>query len=186
MLMNVCYFIIDGLLMTTEKGTYKMRSFSEEHMSRLFEKFVLEFYKKKHPNLNAKAARISWNINTEESTISILPKMQTDVMLSSGVRTLIIDTKYYSKSMQIQYDKKTIHSSNLYQIQSYVMNHDVYHTGKVDGMLLYAKTEEDVIPEGQISLKDGNVIYFRTLDLNQDFSKIEEKLDEFVTDWIKH
>ncbi len=37
MLMNVCYFIIDGMLMTTETGKYRMATFSDEHMCRLFE-----------------------------------------------------------------------------------------------------------------------------------------------------
>src|SRR5699024_3910118 len=32
MLMNVCYFVLDGMLQTTEKGKYKMRTFSDEHM----------------------------------------------------------------------------------------------------------------------------------------------------------
>ena len=33
MLMNVCYFVLDGMLRTTEKGEYKMESFSDEHMA---------------------------------------------------------------------------------------------------------------------------------------------------------
>lgn len=147
MLLYVCYFILDGMLMTTEKGTYKMRDFSDEHMCRLYEKFVLEYYRKHYPELKAKATQIDWNIDKEQSTSSILPIMRTDITLTFKERTLIIDTKYYSKSMQCQFDKRTIHSNNLYQIHSYVMNYDVNHTGNVDGMLLYAKTEEDITPE---------------------------------------
>lgn len=33
LLMNVCYFVLDGMLQTTEKGEYKMTSFSDEHMA---------------------------------------------------------------------------------------------------------------------------------------------------------
>lgn len=64
----------------------------------------------------------------------------------------------------LKFDKKTIHSGNLYQIHTYVMNKDKNHKGKVDGMLLYAKTDEDITPDGQMKLGDGNIIYFRTLD----------------------
>lgn len=180
MLLYICYFILDEILMTTEKGAYKMQNFSDERMCRLYEKFVLEYYKKHHPELKAKATQIDWSINKEESTSSILPIMQTDIMLTLKERTLIIDTKYYSKSMQYQFGKKSIHSNNLYQIYSYVMNHDVNHTGKVDGMLLYAKTEEDITPDGQTKFNDGNVIYYRSLDLNQDFKNIKKQLDELV------
>ena len=40
MLMNICYFILEGLLQTTEDGKYHMATFSDEYMHRLYEKFV--------------------------------------------------------------------------------------------------------------------------------------------------
>lgn len=180
MLLYICYFIICEWLMTTEEGKYKMREFSDEHMNRLFEKFVLEYYKRHHPELKPCAAQIDWNIEKEQSTENILPIMQTDILLSSGERTLIIDTKYYGRSMQKQFDKHTIHSQNLYQIHTYVTEYDEDHKGNVDGMLLYAKTQEDIVPDGQLKHKDGNTIYFRTLDLNTDFDSIKERLDSFI------
>ena len=177
MLLYLCYFIISEWLMTTENGEFKMREFSDDHMCRLFEKFVLSYYKKHHPDLKPCAAQIDWNIETEQSTLNILPIMQTDILLTIGERTLIIDTKYYTRSMQKQFDKATIHSNNLYQIHTYVTEYDENHTGKVDGMLLYAKTQEDIVPDGQLKRKDGNYIYFKTLDLNQDFENIKKQLD---------
>ena len=181
MLLYLCYFIICEWLMTTEEGKFKMRDFSDDHMCRLFEKFVLEYYKKHHPELKPCAAQIEWNIDKELSTTNILPIMQTDILLSMGERTMIIDTKYYNKSMQRQYDKSTIHSGNLYQIHTYVTEYDEGHKGNVDGMLLYAKTQEDITSDGQIKHKDGNTIYFRTLDLNTDFDTIRKRLDSFVS-----
>ena len=49
MLLYICYFLTEDILMTTEKGKYKMKSFTDEHLCRLFEKFVLEYYRSKHP-----------------------------------------------------------------------------------------------------------------------------------------
>ena len=180
MLLYLCYFIISEWLMTTDEGKYKMREFSDDHMCRLFEKFVLEYYKKHHPELKPCAAQIEWNIDKELSTTNILPIMQTDILLTLAERTLIIDTKYYSHTMQHQYGKDSVHSNNFFQIQAYVNNYDVGHTGKVDGMLLYAKTQEEVVPDGKSAFRDGNVIYFRTLDLNKDFDAIKKRLDSFV------
>ena len=58
MLMNICYFILEGLLLTTEKGKYKMASFlDEQRMSRLFEKFVLEYYRYHHPDCKQRLLR---------------------------------------------------------------------------------------------------------------------------------
>lgn len=180
MLMYICYFILDGLLMTTEEGKYRMREFSDEHMNRLFEKFVLEYCRKHFPELNPRAAQIDWNIDKELSDENILPIMQTDITLTTNERTLIIDTKYYGRTMQSQYDKHSIHSSNLYQIHTYVTEFDSQHSGNVDGMILYAKTQEDVVPNGQMRLAEGNTIFFRTLDLNREFSEIEKSLNGLI------
>lgn len=180
MLIYLCYFIVSEWLMTTEKGKNRLREFSDDHICRLFEKFVLEYYKKHHPELKPCAAQIEWNIEKEKSSVNILPIMQTDILLTMEERTLIIDTKYYSQTMQKQYDKSTIHSGNIYQINTYVTEYDEDHQGNVDGMILYAKTQEEVVPDGSLTKKDGNVIYFKTLDLNTDFETIKKRLDSFL------
>lgn len=177
MLMNLCSFVVEDLLPTTDSGRYKMQSFSDDSMCRLFERFVLEYYRVHHPEFKPMARQIEWNIVHEATTNAILPIMQTDVYLTIGDRTLIIDTKYYGKSMQTHHEKRTIHSANQFQIHSYVVNHDKNHTGKTDGMLLYARTEEQIQPDGQMRLPEGNTIYYRTLDLNQEFEGIKNQLE---------
>ena len=82
--------------------------------------------------------------------------------------------------MQTQFDKKSVHSNNLYQIHTYVTEHDTKRDGSVDGMLLYAKTQEVISPDGQMSMASGSTIYFRTLDLNQDFSEISNRLNSLI------
>lgn len=180
MLTYLCYFIVSEWLMTTEEGKMKMREFSDDHMCRLFEKFVLEYYKKHHPELKACAAQISWNVVEETTDVAVLPIMQTDILLTMEDWTLIIDTKYYSHTMQKQYDKTSIHSQNLYQMHTYVTEFDTEHKGNVDGMLLYAKTQEDIVPDDKMQLKDGNTIFFCTLDLNTNFEEIRNRLDSFI------
>ena len=181
MLLNICYFVLDGMLLTTESGGYRMASFSDEHMSTLFEKFVLEFYKYHYPNLSAHPDQISWNYDVEHSpSIEFLPSMKTDITLHNGPRTLIIDTKYYGHMMQEQFDKQTIHSGNLYQIFTYVKNLDKDNTGLVSGILLYARTQESVVPDLDATF-GKNRILVRTLDLNCDFSTIDTQLKEIVS-----
>lgn len=180
MLLYLCYFIINEWLMTTEEGNYKMRGFSDDHMCRLFEKFVLEYYKKHHPEYKANAAQIGWNIIEESTDTSVLPIMQSDVLLSIGERTLIIDTKYYSKIMQQQYGKETIRNNHLYQIRTYVDEYDREHQHNVDGMLLYAKTKDTDFDDATINHRDGFTLYIRTLDLNTDFDIIKKRLESFV------
>lgn len=184
MLMNICYFVLDGLIQTTEKGNYKMSHFSDEHMHRLYEKFVLEYYKKHHSYLDEiKSGQVKWNLSngTDENIIRFLPIMQTDIFLRHKDKILIIDTKYYGKTMQNQYDKATLHSGNIYQIFTYVKNQDVNASGKVSGLLLYAKTNETITPDGSFVMS-GNKISVKTLDLNKEFKAIADQLDKIVTE----
>lgn len=182
MLLSICYFVLDGLLQTTEKGEYKMVTFSDEHMARLFEKFVLEFYRHHHTYLSeVKAAQVKWFLDddVDENVIQFLPVMQTDITLRYKEKILIIDTKYYSRTMQLRYDSTTLHSNNLYQIFTYVKNHDAENTGNVSGMVLYAKTDEAVTPDCEFSM-GGNRISVKTLDLNTDFAEIAKQLDKIA------
>lgn len=182
MLLYICNFIIEGILLTTESGRYRMREFSDERMCRLFEKFILEYYRKEHPQTRAEAKQIGWDADRENSTMDILPILQTDVFLTLGKRSLIIDAKYYSHTMQAKFEKEKIHSANLNQIYVYMDNGDRKSAvrGTVDGMLLYAKTNETVVPDGQLRRSDGNTIWFRTLDLGVDFQQIRAQLDSIV------
>lgn len=181
MLMNICYFVLDGLVQTTDKGEYKIAHFSDEHMARLYEKFILEYYKKNHPYLTAYASQVKWDLDdgADEAMVRFLPIMQTDITLKYKEKTLIIDAKYYAHTMQSQFDSHTLHSNNLYQIFTYVKNMDKYRTGNVSGMLLYAKTEEAVTPNCEFPM-GGNKISVKTLDLNHRFPLIEEQLDKIV------
>lgn len=184
MLHNFCYFVVKRLLLTTQSGPYKTKSFEEELMSRLFEKFVRSYYRRHYPQYSARSAKVEWNIDVEESSLPLIPEMRTDIMLTFPERTLIIDTKYYGQSMQINMDKATVRSNNLYQINSYVLHEDRLHSGNIDGMLLYAKTQEAICPDGLMKLNDGNIIYFRNLDLNQDFGNIKHQLDALISNYI--
>lgn len=187
MLMNVCYFVLDGMIQTTNKGNYRMMSFSDEHIHRLYEKFVLEYFRQHYSYLSeARAAQVKWDLSsdTEESMIRFLPVMQTDIFLRYREQILIIDTKYYGHTMQIQYDKATLHSGNMYQIFAYVKNQDVKNTGNVSGMLLYAKTEEAITPDCSYVMS-GNKISVKTLDLNKEFKLIAAQLDKIAEEYFQ-
>lgn len=186
MLMSICYLILKGLLQTTTDGSVKLMHFlDEQRMCRLYEKFILEYYRKEHPEIRASSSQIFWQLDDEFS--SMLPIMQSDIMLSKENNVLIIDAKYYEHTTQTQYGNNTLHSNNLYQIFTYVKNKDAeYRTlpHTVSGMLLYAKTDEVVQPN-QIYHMSGNKISVRTLDLNLPFKEIANQLDNIVKDHFK-
>ena len=175
MLIFVCYMILKGLLQTTSDGSTKLMEFlDEQRMCRLYEKFILEYYRKEHPEIRVSASQIPWD--TDDDYREMLPVMQSDIMLKKGEKTLIIDAKYYSHTTQKQYDVNSLHSGNLYQIFTYVKNLDTDRTGNVSGMLLYARTDEAVLPNNEYKM-GGNAISVKTLDLDCDFSEIKKQLD---------
>lgn len=186
MLLNICYFVLDGMLQTTDKGDYKMATFSDEHMARLYEKFILEYYRQHHTYLSeARAAQVKWDLQGEndEAMIRFLPVMQTDIFLRLNEKILILDAKYYGRTLQKQFDKYTLHSGNVYQIFTYVKNQDKTNSGNVAGMLVYAKTGEDITPDCVFNMS-GNQIGAKTLDLNKDFNLIAAQLDAIAVQFF--
>lgn len=156
----------------------------EQRMSRLYEKFLFEYFKKSFPQLTITAAHIPWNL--DDNKTAMLPTMKSDIMISDHKNCLIIDAKYYTKSLQNYYDTYKIHSANLYQIFTYVKNQDINLQEKkvsvnVSGMLLYAKTDEKKSPSNEFQMS-GNQISVKSLDLNCEFSKIKQQLNQIIED----
>ena len=185
MLISLCQLVLEGMLMTTQEGEYKLASFVDElRMSRLYEKFILEYYAKEYPQVKAVASQIPWALDDGVGTY--LPVMQSDITLTQGNRVLIIDAKYYTHTMQTQYDVHSLHSANLYQIFTYVKNRDTKFGEQphdVSGMLLYARTDEMIQPNHTYRMS-GNRISVKTLDLNQEFPKIAAQLNAIVTEYF--
>lgn len=185
MLIGICWLVIKGLLLTTDTGEHQLASFlDDQRMHSLYERFVLGYYKKEHPQLKASASHIEWDV-PDEYDKTFLPAMKSDITLSNGEKMLIIDTKYYGKSMQhhSMYDHIALISGNLYQIYTYVKNKDRDATGNVSGMLLYAKTDEAITPDEDY-LMGGNRVAAKTLDLDRDWEGIRQQLDMIANEYL--
>ena len=97
MLISICYLVVKGLLHSAQSGSLKLAEFDEPQMARLYEKFILEYYRKEHPELKVASSQIEWALDAPNA--HLLPQMQSDIMLSRGARTLIIDAKFYNQIM---------------------------------------------------------------------------------------
>lgn len=185
MLISICYLVIKGLLQTNSDGSVKLMDFiDEQRMCRLYEKFILEYYKKEFPQIKVSASQIPWIV--DDGVFEMLPIMQSDVTLEYGDKVLIVDAKYYAHNMQLQYDTYSIHSGNLYQIFTYVKNKaaELNDSNKtVSGLLLYAKTDDLTQPSNTYKMS-GNIIGVGTLDLSCDFVTIASQLNSVVEQFI--
>lgn len=183
MLISICQLITQGMLLSEGQGSYKMASFIDDReMSHLYEKFILEYYRKEHPDIKASASYIPWALDDGVGTL--LPAMHSDITLRSKNHVLIIDAKYYSHTMQGWFGSESIHSGNLYQIFTYVKNTQTCNPDKtVSGMLLYARTDETLQPDNSYQMS-GNRISVKTLDLNRDFKEIAKQLDCIAEEYL--
>jgi len=180
MLVNVCRFLLDGMLMN-EGGGYKMREWmTDEAMSSLYERFLLEYFRREHARFNARSAYIDWDMPDAPPN---MPRMKSDVSLTCRGKTLIIDAKFYNRTMSERFGKMVYNSNNLYQICAYVKNSDKDASGNVAGVLLYAKTDEAVTPDEDMTI-GGNRISLKTLDLNLEWSEIKARLDSLCA-WLQ-
>ncbi len=182
MLISVCYLVIKGLLQTTSDGTTKLMDFlDEQRMCRLYEKFILEYYRKEFPEINVTASQVPWDL--DDGYDDLLPIMHSDITVIYKDKVLIIDAKYYAHMTQSQYGVNTLHSNNLYQIFTYVKNmttgfKDGSH--KVSGMLMYARTDEYFQLTEKVYHMSGNQITVRTLNLDCDFKDVAAQLNKII------
>jgi len=185
MLISICYLVIKGLLQTTTDGTTRLMDFiDDQHMWRLYETFIFEYYRQEFPKILVNAATIDWVV--DDGMDDMLPKMLSDISLTYGDQILIIDAKYYSSITSTQYSAPKLDSANLYQIFTYVKNMDADPSKKsyeVSGLLLYAGTDEEKQPD-HTYLMSGNKISVKTLDLNCDFSEVAAQLNKIAEEHL--
>ena len=181
-LLNVCELIYGECLLDENSGHYRFRDFNRDDgpMAKVYEKFIYNFYDKTQKEYRVSSERIKWDaVSVDDPELSLLPSMLTDISLRSKQRTLIIDAKYYRKTLTSFHGSKTFHSSNLYQINAYLDNLAVNggNDAVAEGMLLYPVTEEVVSASYSVGSK---TIRVESLDLAQDWQGIENDLRELL------
>jgi 5-methylcytosine-specific restriction enzyme subunit McrC len=179
MIIEICYLVIKGLLQTTADGSTRIMDYADDQtMAKLYEKFILGYFQREHPEIKAYSPQIAWQVTDGYKTL--LPTMQSDIVISNRKtkKTLIIDAKYYSHNMQMKapYMTQTLHSGNLYQIFTYVKNWSAAPDETISGMLLYARTDDGIQPDNDYQMS-GNQISVKTLDLDSNFTEIAAQLD---------
>jgi len=182
-ILNVCQIIHENLLPSEELGKFKFTDFTrdERKMNQLFESFVRNFYRIEQRKYNTvKREIIKWQFEKSgDESLQYLPQMETDISLESDTEKIIIDAKYYSETMTINYDKEKIKSANLYQLFSYLLNQESIDpkTQNATGILLYPTIETDY----NLAFQYGHhKILIRTVNLNTNWKNISLRLKEII------
>ena len=179
-LCNVCRLILEGNIQAKRHGRLFLEEIlDEKSLPKLYEKFLLGYFQIEHPQLRPSSPQIRWAI--QEGADPFLPRMQTDVVLRNKNHILILDAKYYANLFQQNPfgQKETLHSAHLYQLFAYLKNWPIQENQKVDGLLLYAKTDQGIDLDQCYQL-EGHTLRVKTLDLSQPFEDISKTLDKIA------
>lgn len=178
-LMGICYLILNQQLATETLGNKHFASFVDnQQLHSLYERFVLEYFRRHHRHLHASAKEIPRQAS--ESAPGFLPRLQTDITLTTHDCTLIIDTKCYGRILKTNvFGNEILSPAHLNQIESYVMHEQYGNPKKVDGMLLYALTDRDE-ERNEHWREIGMDLYCYTLDLSREFKDIASQLDRIA------
>jgi 5-methylcytosine-specific restriction enzyme subunit McrC len=177
--LNVCELVHEQCLATQSEGRYQFRDFlrDEARMGTLFEQFVRNFFAKEQSVFTVSRPEVKWNIDRERSTErgqTLLPSMNTDVVLESESDRLIIDCKFYRDAFQWYYGTPKFISEHLYQLFSYLKNQSrLPGWAGVRGMLIYPVVDA---PFDEIVTIDGHEIRVVSIDLGQDWQRVSEDL----------
>lgn len=177
--LNVCELIFDSIALNEQMGNYEFIDFvrDDKKMAALFEAFILNFYKKELTSYSVSSPVFQWNAQPlGESSLDYLPRMETDIVLESKVKTIIIDTKFYRETLKKRHDKYKINRDHLFQIFAYMQNYNK-SAPTLEGMLLYPTVQDEV---DQSFLIHGQKISVKTINLNQPWKQIDARLKELI------
>jgi len=193
MIIQVAIMLYDNTMVNEEEGNNVFKDFfREEQMQKVFELFLLNFYK---VNLDTSeyrvhAPKIDWHIeeNAEDTWLGLfdvetkLTDRRTDIVVENKkLRTqFIIDAKYYEHTFVNAYmnnNDERVRTSHLNQVRGYVLDSDF--NGDKFGALIYPMTNND-IKNGRIFPIKGSNIIVKTVNLNDNWKNIEADLLDFV------
>lgn len=175
---KVCQLLYENTLPGEAAGSWKFMDFTrdEQKMNQLFEAFIFNFYRIEQRKYRVSRENISWQFEAPEAEhLTYLPQMRTDINLENEQRKIIIDAKYYRKTLGGYYGSEKLNSNNLYQLFSYLLNQEDGSEKKnsTTGILLYPTIDLDYKLDFQYR---SHPIQIRTVNLNQEWQKIAEVL----------
>lgn len=199
LLISLAAMLYSHTMVNEENGRFSFDDFyREEQMQRVYELFLLNFYAL-HLDKNiyrVHAPKIYWRI--DESTFEQWEELfdidikitdrRTDIVIENKKEKIqfIIDAKYYKDALVSSYQdekNKTYRTGHINQIRGYVI--DSTFDGAKYGALIYPTVYDHKLEKGKMfPIKDAPIIV-KTINLNQDWTRIESDLLNFVKMIVK-
>ena len=181
MLLKLCEFYWSNKMSTEDKGKHKFVDFNNDNrLEKLFEKFLLKFYDKHFHQFNPKASSYSWKLSSSSNHYEYLERLKTDITLTNNENKhiLIIDGKYYAKTLVESKYGSGIRNDHVAQVYAYIHNHPNYGNSFIQGMLIYPRSDIEL---HTVFPLEGGYIYINTVDLSKDWMEVENQLKSFIS-----
>lgn len=182
-LLNVCELIHQNSLPTEKPGEWAFVDFrrDENKMNKLFEAFLLNFYKRELPEWRVKREYLTWQLKgRSEADTTFLPRMETDISMESDHEKIIMDAKFYRQTLVSRHESsEKIRSNHLYQLFSYLLNQEdgSLKSKRTRGILLYPNTGQT---HNLSYTYNEHPIQIRTVDLGLPWKQIDVRLKGIV------
>ena len=194
LLINIAVMLYDNTVVNEEDGNETFKDFfRQEQMHKVFEMFILNFYK---IHLDRKiyrvhAPKINWHM--EEDATDIWGDLfevddnpgdrRTDIVLENKDLNIqfIFDAKYYKNTFVNAYmnaDDERARTGHLNQVRGYLIDSDF--DGDKYGALIYPMVKKD-LDKGRMYPIQGTPIMVKTINLNTEWKNIEEDMLGFVS-----
>ena len=175
-LINICRLLHDTRMVDQSSGQSRFIGLDLERITmwRVFETFTARFFEKEQSRYQVHSQRkVDWfELRTRGwSSHGRIPVMRPDLLLISGERRIILDTKFYSSGGIGEEPDAKLDAGNLYQLFAYVVNRErTCPEGPThEGILLYPTVGE----ETQVDFSaHGHRFQARSVDLGMPWRRI--------------
>ena len=194
LLISIASMLYNNTLVNEEEGLITFKDFyREKQMQKVYELFLLNFYALHLDKAiyHVHAPKISWYIDENafeywQDSFDIETKItdrRTDIVVENKKEKIqfIIDAKYYADALVSSYqddNTKTYRTNHINQVRGYIIDSDF--DGKKYGALIYPTVYNDELEKGKVLPIFGANIIVKTINLNQNWQKIEADLLDFV------
>lgn len=189
LLISIAIMLYDNTAINEEDGKEIFRDFCrEEQMQKVYERFLLNFYSLHLDRSKYKvyAPKFTWLKSDEEDlwedvdeADTLMPELRTDIVIENRKKHIqfIIDAKYYRQALVSSHrsEAKKFRRDHISQVFTYMANSPF--DGIKRGALMYP-TVTDILDEKQNTVHGW--IFFKSLNLNQEWQQIEEDLLAFA------
>jgi 5-methylcytosine-specific restriction enzyme subunit McrC len=181
LLMRLCEFVFRALMPAEGGAGARFQKVLEDEvrMSEVFEEFLRNFFQLHRPEYQVRIERPAWHVrDATEDDLRLLPRMETDITLRHPNHTIIIDAKFYKKTLAQSLHGERVRSGHLYQLISYLQNERMLHgASNLSGMLIYPEVGRSL--RLRYRLLEIPVL-IATIDLAQKWRDIEIELQNLL------